>query len=74
MPQESKYGAVTTERGTLKENEPVFILRAQDLLAPDAIAFYAELRKKAGDTKGAIECLRVAQKFLDWDGPKKMPD
>lgn len=40
MAIEQKYGQVTTEFGDIPPNEPVFLLRAQDSLAPVALAAY----------------------------------
>jgi len=73
MGQENKYGQVTVERGTIPPQEPLFILRGQDKLAPIAVRYYAKLREKAGDSKGAKECLKAAQAMSNWP-KKKMPD
>lgn len=73
MAKETKYGQVTTERKRIPEDEPVFLLRAQDKLAAEAIGFYAELRRKAGDEEGGRACLAVAKTFRAWP-KKKMPD
>lgn len=73
MAIEGKYGIVHTERGNIEEGEPVFILRGKDALAPEAIRFYASLRRKNGDEKGALECEAHAKRLEDWP-VKKMPD
>lgn len=74
MAKETKYGAVETERGKIGKDEPVFILRAQDRLAPDAIRMYAALRRARGDEDEARACEMVATQFDIWTGPKKYPD
>lgn len=38
-----KYGRVTTERGTIGEDEPVVLFRAQDKLLPRMLGYYREL-------------------------------
>lgn len=73
MGTDSKYGRVTAEKKEIPEGEPVFLLRAQDRLAAQAVRHYARLRQKAGDEKGAKECRRIAQAMSDWP-KKKMPD
>ncbi len=35
-----KYGKVTFERGTIGEDEPVFVVRARDLSAPSVLRQY----------------------------------
>ena len=74
MAIDSKYGRVTFERGNISENEPVFVLRAQDLLADGAILYYAKLVKESGGNMALVEAImEVADKFCDWQ-TRKMPD
>lgn len=73
MASENKYGQVTTERKQIPLNEPVFLLRAQDRLACQAVRYYAKLREKAGDSKGAKEVRRAALLMSKWP-IKKLPD
>jgi hypothetical protein len=40
---DSKYGKVTTEYGDIPDDEPVFVFRAQDVIASTAIRRYASL-------------------------------
>lgn len=35
-----KYGRVTLEHGTIGENEPVVVFRAQDVLLPKVLMYY----------------------------------
>ena len=46
MAMDRKYGYV--KLGTMAEDEPIFILRAQDKLMQEALSHYAELCIKAG--------------------------
>lgn len=41
MGYDRKYGQVTTERGTIGDDEPVFVIRGADKSAPNAIRAYA---------------------------------
>lgn len=44
MPKDRKYGNVTLEkRQDAPPDEPCFVLRAQDILAPIAVRAYADL-------------------------------
>lgn len=75
----------------LRDGEIYFFLRAQDRIAPRAVAYYADLLKAEADRlidsdprkskqlyKGALECLRLSGKMLDWqmdnDQFVKLPD
>ena len=73
MARSAKNGKVKVEFGNLHDDEPVFILRGRDPLAAKAVRFYAKLRRKAGDDKGASSCLKAAQALSDWP-QKRMPD
>jgi hypothetical protein len=48
MPQDLKYGAVTLERGTVPDDEGVFVFRFRDRMLPDALASYLEHCQAAG--------------------------
>jgi len=66
-----KYGKLDIPK--IASDEPVFILRGQDLLAATAIQMYQLLvrshgRALAGDLDKEI------QAFQKWPGPNKMPD
>ena len=85
MTSDERYGQVVREAlGELHYDEPVFLLRGQDLLAPRAIRAYAEeLRREALLRGGALRAMAEqvdarAESFLDWqkDHPErtKYPD
>jgi hypothetical protein len=48
MAIDGKYGRVTTEHGTIGDDEPVVVFRAQDKLLPDVLLHYRELCEEAG--------------------------
>jgi hypothetical protein len=71
MAVSGKYGKIDIPK--IGENEPVFILRAQDRLAQGIVEIYKVLAAShesplAKEIDQEIEC------FRQWSGPKKMPD
>ena len=71
MARSSKYGQLDIPR--IGEDEPVFILRAQDKLAATAIALYQALAA-SHDAQAAANAEAEIQRFRQWGGPKKLPD
>lgn len=71
MARAGKYG--TIEIPGVKPDEPVFILRAQDMLAEATIGIYKILAASHNSPlSGDLD--RQIQAFQNWTGPKKMPD
>jgi hypothetical protein len=67
MAYESKYGRITTERGSLGEDEPAFLIRAQDRLACPAVSAYHELCKRAGSPQEHLDGIeRAYTAIADW--------
>jgi hypothetical protein len=67
----SKYGTLKIDK--IRANEPVFILRAQDKLAAPTIEIYKILALSHGcGIAGSLSA--ELEKFIEWTGPKKMPD
>lgn len=62
----------------LNPDEPVFVIRAQDILAPQALAAYAALARKLGLSQHAQEVEARAVQMLAWQsahaGLVKAPD
>jgi hypothetical protein len=71
MAVSGKYGQINIPK--VKADEPVFILRAQDKLAQDAIQMY-KILAGSHDSKLAGKLDEEIERFSKWDGPKKMPD
>jgi len=73
-----KYGRVTLEkRPDASGDEPCFVLRGQDLLAPIAVRYYADLVEAALPLggKNAAESIRdCADQMAAWKVVKKLPD
>lgn len=65
---DSKYGRVTTEFGTIGEDEPVIVFRAQDRLVPDLLKVYNIMCKLAGSPDHHMELVHGADEpaFLAW--------
>ena len=66
-----KYGKIDIRK--IGEDEPVFILRAQDRLADGIIEIYKVITSMHGSTLGE-ELDKEIERFRSWRGPKKMPD
>ncbi len=66
-----KYGKV--DIGRIGENEPVFILRAQDKLAEPALEMYRALAASHGRPL-AQSLQKEIDSFQNWKGNKKLPD
>jgi hypothetical protein len=60
-------------------DEPVFILRAQDILAPKVVVRWAHLAEQAGSPHDKVRgALQVAKQMADWQANNqhrvKVPD
>ncbi|MBE0431127.1 MAG: hypothetical protein IBX67_04800 [Dehalococcoidia bacterium] len=71
MALSSKYGKVDISK--VGDDEPVFILRAQDKLAEAAIGMYRILAASHG-SELARSLDREIETFRNWQGAKKLPD
>lgn len=66
-----KYGKIAVPH--IKEQEPIFILRAQDLLAGPTLEIYEILARSQGAAlAGGLK--KEIGRFRRWPGPKKLPD
>jgi len=67
MAIDRKYGRVAIERGTIGLDEPVFVIRAQDRLAPELIEHYADLCRRAGSPDHHVAGVHAAaQEIREW--------
>jgi flavorubredoxin len=71
MALSGKYGKIDILK--VGENEPVFVLRAQDKLAEPAIQIYRILAASHGSPV-ADDLQKEIDAFRRWSGPKKMPN
>jgi hypothetical protein len=67
----TKYGKVNIPK--IGDNEPVFVLRAQDKLAEATIGMYKLLVASHG-SKLAASLDKEMESFRKWQGTKKLPD
>jgi hypothetical protein len=79
MPLDRKYGRVTLERGTVGDDEPVVVLRAQDELAVPTLDHYRELCGQAGADPTHIASIDAAAARMEaWQAnpanATKLPD
>jgi len=71
MARDLKYGDVDIKG--VPENEPIFILRAQDAFAIHVLKVYRGLRESSGDTDGERSVNHSIDAFKSWMF-KKVPD
>ena len=74
MAVDTKYGRVTVERGKLPEEEPVFLFRGQDRLAPQVVRYYADLVEQETGNHAFAEAVRAEAQRLEAWPVKKLPD
>jgi hypothetical protein len=67
----AKYGKLTIPK--VGDDEPVFILRAQDKLAESAIAMYQALAASHG-ARVTNDIHKEIESFRNWKGTRKLPD
>jgi hypothetical protein len=62
-----KYGRVTLEHGTVGEDEPVVVFRAQDALLPTLLDLYVFLCRNAGSPERHVAGVHAAQQtVIEW--------
>ena len=74
MAIDGKYGKVTLEHGTIGEDEPVIVFRAQDALLPKVLMYYHLFCLKSGTPKRhldlIIESLDIVRRWQVKNGSK----
>lgn len=56
-------------------DEPVFVLRAQDITAPEAVEAWIAIARRAGAPAAKLEHAMLHAKAMRlWSGTKKVPD
>lgn len=59
----------------IKPGEPFFVMRAQDLTAPEHVENWAKLAEEFGASSAKVEEAQATAKAMrEWDGDKKYPD
>lgn len=76
MARDGKYGRVTLERGTIGEDEPVVVFRAQDRLLPKVLKVYRIMCELAGSPRHHLALIdRTAATIKAWQAehPPRTP-
>lgn len=71
------YNRIQDPEGKIGEDEPVFILRAHDRIAPDVVDAWADLAEEEGAEKDIVDHARQhARDMRDWQEKhgSKIPD
>ena len=71
MATSSKYGKIDIPK--IGQDEPVFILRAQDKLAEATIEMYKSLAASHGSPVADLLPKEI-ERFRKWTGARKIPD
>jgi hypothetical protein len=74
-PEAEVVKGLRCERGCLGQatlDEPIFILRAQDILAPRVVVRWAHLADQAGSPRAKVHgALELAKQMADWQATNK---
>jgi hypothetical protein len=76
MPIDNKYGRVTTEFGSIGEDEPVVVFRATDRLLPKLLQIYKIMCELAGSPQHHLDLIhQSAVKVKTWQAlnPTRTP-
>jgi hypothetical protein len=57
---------IIDKAGKIPEDEPVFLLRAQDVHAPSTLRHYAKLLEQSGNIEMAAELRKHARAMIVW--------
>lgn len=71
------YAAIQDPRGLIPEDEPVFLLRAQDVTAPAVVEYWVMKARDAGALKNITEAAKnQAEAMREWQREHgiKIPD
>jgi hypothetical protein len=67
MPQDNKYGKVTLEKGTVGEDEPVVVFRAQDKILPVLMNFYFQKCREMGSPQHHLDLIMAStREIIAW--------
>lgn len=65
MAIDTKYGRVTLERGTIGEDEPVVVFRAQDAMLPALLGWYRARCATAGSPNRHLASIDADREAVD---------
>lgn len=75
--REDYQGRIQDSAKIIPEEEPVFLLRAQDFAAPAAVGFWADMAEQMGAAKNIVSAARgQADAMRQWQETQvgKVPD
>lgn len=65
MAIDRKYGKVTTEFGSIGDNEPVVVFRAKDMILPKLLAYYHLFCLKAGSPRRHLDLILNSKEAVE---------
>jgi len=71
------YNRIQDPEGKIPEDEPVFLLRGQDVTAPEVVEYWADLAAARGASNEIVMAAREQSlRMKDWQrlGAVKIPD
>ncbi len=71
------YNRIQDPAGLIPEDEPVFLIRGQDAVAPEAVYAWADLAERAGAAPNIVETARAQASAMAIYGKEhgdKIPD
>ena len=74
MTNSTKYGRITSSEKEIPEDEPVFLLRAQDEFAADVVRYYASRVAVKATGHPIVNEIREFASLMDAWPVKKRPD
>lgn len=64
---DNKYGRVTTEFGSIGEDEPVIVFRAKDIVLPKLLAYYHLFALEHGSPRNFLnDVIDLKEKIVNW--------
>lgn len=68
------YNRIQDPEGLIPDDEPVFLIRAQDKVSGDAVRAWVELAEKSGASSDILYLAQEHAKKMDEWNRKKIPD
>ena len=63
----SDYDRIQDPEGKIPDNEPVFLIRGQDIVAPDVLDCWADLHVKRGGSYVIADAVKIhAERMRTW--------
>ncbi len=68
------YNRIQDPAGLIPENEPVFLIRGQDIFGATAVRLYAALAEEGGADPELVASAKAHAKLMEEWSVQKMPD